>query len=144
MRAPALVRQVRARLTGYFWLPCTACGHWFAGYEDHGPGVMGSRGSGWTTCSRPECVTELEKAVWAYDPAFLETLMKITPDIRNRGSGPYGYDYLVDANWATEVAAGNGTEGQQFSTFHGHTFKVYSTIQRNARHDSEGARSSWR
>ena len=43
--------------------------------------------------------------------------------------GPFEYDYLIDKNWATEVAAGRGTEGQQFTTFHGHTFKVYSTIQ---------------
>ncbi len=44
------------------------------------------------------------------------------------GSGPFGFDYLVDANWATEVTAGRGTEGQSFTTFHGHTFNVYSTI----------------
>lgn len=43
------------------------------------------------------------------------------------GLGPFWYDYLIDANWATEVAAGRGTEGQEFTTFHGFSFKVYST-----------------
>ncbi|MCH8065870.1 MAG: hypothetical protein IIC90_08615, partial [Chloroflexi bacterium] len=43
--------------------------------------------------------------------------------------GPYMWDYLVDKNWAAEVTAGRGTEGQVFTTFHGHTFKVYSTVQ---------------
>src|SRR3972149_2259422 len=45
------------------------------------------------------------------------------------GMGPFEYDYLVDTNWATEVAAGRGTEGQTFTTFHGFSFKVFSTIQ---------------
>src|SRR3990167_5463660 len=45
------------------------------------------------------------------------------------GSGPFVYDYLIDKNWATIVAAGGGSEGETFTTFHGHTFKVYSTIE---------------
>lgn len=45
------------------------------------------------------------------------------------GMGPYVWDYLVDNLWAAEVTAGRGTEGQVFTTFHGHTFKVYSTVQ---------------
>lgn len=45
------------------------------------------------------------------------------------GAGPYGYDYLVDKNWATIVAAGGGAEGQEFTTFHGHLFYVYSTVK---------------
>src|SRR3990167_3281924 len=49
-------------------------------------------------------------------------------NLAERGMGPFMWDYLVDANWAAEVAAGRGTEGQVFTTFHGHTFKVYSTI----------------
>lgn len=48
--------------------------------------------------------------------------------VPHAGLGPFGYDYLIDANWATVVAAGGGTEGQSFTTFHGHTFKIYSTI----------------
>jgi len=43
--------------------------------------------------------------------------------------GPYLYDYLIDRDWAAIVTAGGGTEGQSFTTFHGHSFKVYSTVQ---------------
>lgn len=43
--------------------------------------------------------------------------------------GPFEYDHLVDANFAAKVAAGYYTEGQELETFHGHTFKVWSTIQ---------------
>lgn len=50
-------------------------------------------------------------------------------ELPSSGSGPFGYDYLIDTNWATVVAAGDGTEGQSFTTFHGYTFKVYSTIK---------------
>ncbi len=57
------------------------------------------------------------------------TIYQVVEPAGGIGSGPYGYDYLVDLNWATIVAAGGGTEGQQFTTFHGHTFKVSSTVQ---------------
>ncbi len=46
------------------------------------------------------------------------------------GAGPYGYDYLVDKNWATVVADDpTASEGQTITTFHGFTFKVYSTLK---------------
>ena len=45
------------------------------------------------------------------------------------GAGPFGFDYLIDPAWAAEVTAGRGTEGMTFTTFHGSTFKVYSTIR---------------
>lgn len=38
------------------------------------------------------------------------------------------FDYLVSSCWATEVAAGEGTEGQTFTSLSGCTFKVYSTF----------------
>lgn len=38
------------------------------------------------------------------------------------------FDYLVSTCWATEVAAGRGTEGQTMTSLTGCTFKVYSTI----------------
>ena len=44
------------------------------------------------------------------------------------GTGPFEYDYLVDLRWATMVANRHGTEGQSFTTFHGHPFEVYSTL----------------
>lgn len=43
--------------------------------------------------------------------------------------GPFEYDHLVDADFAAKVAAGDGTEGMELETVHGHTFKVWSVIQ---------------
>ena len=60
------------------------------------------------------------------------------------GMGPFEYDYLVDTNWATEVAAGRGAEGQTFTTFHGRSFKVYSTIDAALAHAEGLATSSHR
>ena len=58
MRMPAIIRQIRALLTGYFWASCPVCGHWFAGYEC-GPGLATSVGGGLSTCSRPACVADV-------------------------------------------------------------------------------------
>ncbi len=51
---------------------------------------------------------------------------KFTIDVG--GIGPFPYGYLVDVKWADEVSAGRGTEGQEFTTFHGRSFKVFSTL----------------
>ena len=72
MRAPALFRQVRAFVTGYYWLPCQNCGHWHAGYEDTGPGLMNGPGSGWVTCSRPECVEQCTEKMREWSRRYKE------------------------------------------------------------------------
>lgn len=36
MRAPAWLRRLRARLGGYFWMPCPVCGEEFGGHERQG------------------------------------------------------------------------------------------------------------
>ena len=59
MRAPAIVRQIRAFLTGYFWVPCPSCRRWFAGFERGGPGIMTSSSSGLITCSLSDCVRDV-------------------------------------------------------------------------------------
>ncbi len=56
------------------------------------------------------------------------TIYQVVEPAGGIGSGPFLYDSLVDPNWAAIVAAGGGTEGQTFTTFHGHTFKVHSTL----------------
>ena len=33
MRSPKFLRRLRARLGGYFWLPCPLCGEMFGGFE---------------------------------------------------------------------------------------------------------------
>lgn len=45
-----------------------------------------------------------------------------------RAPGAFGYNFVVDANWATQVGLGLGTEGQSFPTGTGSTFKMYSTV----------------
>lgn len=50
-------------------------------------------------------------------------------DIDAYQMGPFEFDHLVDKQWAAEVSAGRGTEGQTFTTFHGQSFKVWSVIQ---------------
>lgn len=42
--------------------------------------------------------------------------------------GGFTYDYLVAVEWATEVAAARGVEGQTIRTVSGFTFKLYSTV----------------
>ena len=71
------------------------------------------------------------------------TIYQVVEPAGGIGSGPFAYDYLIDRNWATIVTAGGGTEGQSFTTFHGHTFKVFSTIQgavTDANADNESGR----
>lgn len=45
------------------------------------------------------------------------------------GMGPFNFDMIVDHNWATEVAAGRGIEGQTMPTSHGRTYEIYSSVQ---------------
>ena len=56
MRGPRRWRQLRAFLTGYFWLPCPNCGRMFAGFEDGGgilwEGSQVTPGTGWICCPR--------------------------------------------------------------------------------------------
>ena len=49
--------------------------------------------------------------------------------ISGSGIGPFWYDAFVDWHWAAEVAAGRGVEGQVMPTFHGFTFRMFSTVQ---------------
>lgn len=53
------------------------------------------------------------------------------------GFGPFCYDYLIDKAFATAVSAGTYSEGDTFTSFTTHTFKVFSTIQA-AIDDAEG------
>lgn len=50
-------------------------------------------------------------------------------NIRLGGGTDCMFDHLVSSCWATEVAAGRGTEGQTFTSLTGCTFQVWSTIQ---------------
>ena len=49
-------------------------------------------------------------------------------DIRTTGGLDCMADFIVSECWATEVAAGRGTEGQSFKTATGCTVKFYSTV----------------
>ncbi len=76
MRAPALFRQVRAFLTGYFWLPCPLCGKCFAGYEWTAPDqfILTPTGVGTAIC--PACIPEARRqerirAAVRADPEFM-------------------------------------------------------------------------
>lgn len=46
-----------------------------------------------------------------------------------RGDGNFVWDYLVDGYWAVFVAAGQGTEGQVFTTINGHEYRIFSDLQ---------------
>ena len=46
-----------------------------------------------------------------------------------KGGGEFWFDILVDNNWAAEVAAGRGAEGDQKTTQTGFTYNIVSIIQ---------------
>lgn len=45
--------KLRARIGGYFWLPCDVCGREFGGHETGGGTVRHANGRGTLTC--PKC-----------------------------------------------------------------------------------------
>ncbi len=47
-------------------------------------------------------------------------------EIRIRGGGAFCYDYFVKSEWANEVSAGRGAEGDVINDGFGGTFRVYS------------------
>ena len=49
MNYPRLWHKLRAKLFGYFWLPCPICGEMFGGHESHGSLYL-ARGRGKATC----------------------------------------------------------------------------------------------
>lgn len=55
------------------------------------------------------------------------------------------FDHLVSECWADEVAAGRGTEGQEFTSLTGCTFQVWSTVQGawNTAKGESGERVIW-
>ena len=57
------LHHIRARLTGYFWMPCPNCGRMFGGHETGGETLFVSyqRGVGLTTCNDNACRTEVEQ-----------------------------------------------------------------------------------
>ena len=78
MRVLALIRQVRAFLTGYFWRPCPLCGDYFAGYEWTEPDqlVLKPDGSGTAICRA--CIPE------ARAMAAMAVMNELTPDQQER------------------------------------------------------------
>lgn len=52
IRAPEWWRRWRARVRGYFWLPCPICGQMFAGYEKGGGNLWETPYFGSMTCPR--------------------------------------------------------------------------------------------
>lgn len=75
---------------------------------------------------------------------FLSTDITLEPgdarqvNIRPRGGGAdCMFDYIVSTCWATEVAAGRGTEGQVMTSLTGCTFRVYSTVQGAVTHAAD-------
>ncbi len=51
----ALIANIRARLGGYFWLPCPLCGRMFGGHEQGGMLYLGPA-EGQMTCPHPVCM----------------------------------------------------------------------------------------
>lgn len=98
MSADDLLRWFRARLGGYFWLPCPICGRNFGGNERCGSLYLG-RGFSKATCANHECMAkaaELSRANAASDPPIKLRMVPsgigcareitITGDPGNRGT----------------------------------------------------------
>jgi len=50
MRISEGARRMRARIGGYFWLPCPICGRMFGGFEIAETSLMDNDFSGWCVC----------------------------------------------------------------------------------------------
>ncbi len=58
---PRWLHKLRARLTGYFWLPCPVCGEMFGGHQilRHSTGALvGEDGQAFAVCGNPLCSYE--------------------------------------------------------------------------------------